>query len=575
MKGTSFMMSGWFGALCLALAAFVYLNALGSKHAATNPDELLYLQIARLTADTGQWLPLQASQERHRNTKPPGLFWQGMASTNWGAHWDLLHARYPNALYTLAVAAMVLVIGRRLGGSFACGATGALAYLAFFGVYRHGRTFLTSAPETFWLFAPLFLLLLRPTGSKLGWRLAAAFGVMIGVALLYKSFAMVIPIAAAISWWTLQQRDYRLGEWVRADAAKIVLLSLSSLGIFALWFWFDPHRDLIWQDFILKENVGKFDAQDSSYLANALWGKHSLWQYAAGWATNAGLLAPALLAVFITAWRGRDKIAAPEKLLWIWIITLFVFHLFPNLRYERYLLPAMPAVAALCGLYWERLPRWVLVPTIFAAGVIGAGLLAGAILLQKSVTAESIYSAADWGMLSGAVVFTLAGLVRSSWTRTLALPSVILVYWCFAVFLRPFDGPLGDYPDAAIAAAQEHDVVVPSPFYAKDEIYRFLLPGSAPKRIREKQLDDALAAGKSGDLFVLTRPLNDLSLADDKRFVIVGQRLNLQDYFTGMQTADMLRGHVAHHLFAREFLVQLQPSASAPAEKQQAQQGEN
>ena len=560
------MVSGWFSAACLALAAFVYLNALGSKHAATNPDELLYLQIARLTADTGQWLPLQASQDKHRNTKPPGLFWQGMVSTNWGAHWDLLHVRYPNALYTLVVAAMVLVIGRKLGGSFACGATGALAYLALFGVYRHGRVFLTSAPETFWLFAPLCLLLLRPS-NKLGWRLAAAFGVILGIALLYKSLAMAIPAAATAAWWTLHQRDYRLGEWVRTDAAKIIFLSLLSLGIFGLWFWLDPHREWIWQDFILKENVGKFDAQEGSYLTNALWGKHSIWQYAAGWATNAGLLAPAVLAVFVIAWCGRDKITQPEKLLWIWIITLFVFHLFPNLRYERYLLPAMPAVAVLCGLYWERIPRWVLALTIFSAGVISAGLLAGAVLLQKTLTTAIVYSAADWAALGGVVFFSLASLARTAWTRAFALPSVILVYLAFAVFLRPFDGPLGTYPDTAIAAAFEHDVVVPSPFYAKDEIYRLLLPGSAPKRIREKQLADALAAGKSGDLFVLTRPLNDVSLANENRLIILGRRLNLQDYFTGEQTADMLRGDVARHLFAREFLVQLQPSASAPAQQ--------
>ncbi|MBJ7326291.1 MAG: hypothetical protein JHC52_02975 [Chthoniobacterales bacterium] len=569
------LLSGWFAAACLALAAFVYLHNLGSKHAATNPDELLYLQIARLTADTGQWLPLQAADQKHRNTKPPGLFWQGMMSTDWGAHWDLRHVRYPNALYTLAAATMVLILGRKLGGSFACGATGALAYLAFFGVYRHGRVFLTSAPETFWLFAPFFLLLLRPADMMLGWRLALAFGVIIGVALLYKSFAMLIPAAAALGWWTLRLRGYRLGAWLRADAGKLLLLSILSLGVFALWFWFDPHRQFIWHDFILKENAGKFDADESGYLATALWGKQSIWQYAAGWATNAGLLAPAVLAVFVLAWRGRRQMAPTEKLLWIWIITLFVFHLFPNLRYERYLLPAMPAVAVLCGLYWARIPRWVLVPTSLAASVLCAGMAAGAILIDRSLAEGRIYSAIDWAILVGSVIFSAAGLLRPSWTRSFALPSVILVYLAFAVFLRPFDGPRGAFEDTAIAAALERDIIVPAPFASKDEIYRFLLPGSTPKRIREKEIGAALAAGKSGDLFILSRPLDDLGLETDGKFVVLGRRLSLQDYFTGEQTADMLRGNVARHLFAREFLVRLQSSASAPPQEQQAQDGEN
>ena len=64
--------------LCLVLAVAAYFFALGSDHAATNGDELLYAQITRLTSDTGQWLPLQSEVERHRNTKPPALFWQGI-----------------------------------------------------------------------------------------------------------------------------------------------------------------------------------------------------------------------------------------------------------------------------------------------------------------------------------------------------------------------------------------------------------------------------------------------------------------------------------------------------------------
>jgi SAM-dependent methyltransferase len=61
MNRTELPLSGWFGVLCLAIAAFVYLDNTGSKHAASNPDEFHYLQIARLTADTGHWLPLQAA----------------------------------------------------------------------------------------------------------------------------------------------------------------------------------------------------------------------------------------------------------------------------------------------------------------------------------------------------------------------------------------------------------------------------------------------------------------------------------------------------------------------------------
>jgi 4-amino-4-deoxy-L-arabinose transferase-like glycosyltransferase len=117
----------WFGALCLALAAFVYLDNTGSEHAATNPDELLYLQIARLTAETGHWLPLQATEVKHRNTKPPGLFWQGIATTGWGSQWELWRLRLPNALFSVLTAAMAFFVARKLGGSFSAGTVAALS----------------------------------------------------------------------------------------------------------------------------------------------------------------------------------------------------------------------------------------------------------------------------------------------------------------------------------------------------------------------------------------------------------------------------------------------------------------
>ncbi len=555
-------LTGWLGALCLALAAFVYLDNTGSEHAATNPDEYLYLQIARLTADTGQWLPLQADKTQHRNTKPPGLFWQGMAATGFGDHWDLWRLRLPNALFSLATAAMAFLLARRMTGSFSAGAVAALAYLAFFGVYRHGRVFLTSAPETFWLFLPFFVLLMRPRDS-LGWGTALAFGLMLGAGLLYKSFAMIIPSAGALAWWTLHQTGYQPGAWLRRDAPKIAALSLVALAVFALWFILDPQRQLILQDFVLKENAGKFDPDDAGYLAQALWGKHSVWAYTLGWLTNAGLLAPAVLAVFVLAWRGRRGMSRSEQLLWIWIITLFIFHLLPNIRYERYLLPAMPAVAVLCGVYWARIPRWVLSITLAACAVLGLAFLAGAGLLTSALRGTPGYSALDWIILAVVPLTAVAGFARKDWTRALALPAVLVVYLGFTAFLRPFDGPAGAFPPDAVAAARGKTVVVPSPFTARDEIYRFLLPGADVRRIKTKDLPAAMN-DREYDLLIVPVALDAPTTLPG--FQVLGTRLTLNDYFSGEQTNDMLRGNIARHLFVRELLVEREADApSAPA----------
>jgi 4-amino-4-deoxy-L-arabinose transferase-like glycosyltransferase len=564
MSKTELALSGWLGALCLAFAAFVYLHNTGSEHAATNPDEYLYLQIARLTADTGQWLPLQAAEIKHRNTKPPGLFWQGMVATGFGEHEELWRLRLPNALFSLAAAAMAFLVARRMTGTFSAGAVAALAYLAFLGVYRHGRVFLTSAPETFWLFLPFFLLLMHPRHG-LGWGTALAFGLMLGVGLLYKSFAMIIPSAGALAWWSLHLGGYRPVVWLRREAPKIVLLSLTALAVFALWFLLDPQRQFILQDFVLKENAGKFDADEAGYLTNALWGKHSVWVYTLGWLTNAGLVAPAVLAVFVLAWRARRGMAPAEQLLWIWIITLFVFHLLPDIRYERYLLPAMPAVAVLCGVYWPRIPRGVLAVTLVACSVLGLALLAGAAWLTGNLPGGAVYHPIDWLLLALVPALAIAGLLREVWTRALVLPAVLAVYFGVALFLRPFDGPSGAFPPEAVAAARDKTVVVPSPFTARDEVYRFLLPGADVRRIKTKRLAEALDNPQT-TLLIVPVPLDaPMTLSG---FRVLGTRLTLNDYFTPEQTSDLLRGDIARHFFVRELLVEReQPAPSGPADE--------
>ena len=62
----------------LALAVALYFFGLGSFYAPTNGDEMVYIHIARLTAEAGHWLPLVSDLGTMRNTKPPLLFWQAL-----------------------------------------------------------------------------------------------------------------------------------------------------------------------------------------------------------------------------------------------------------------------------------------------------------------------------------------------------------------------------------------------------------------------------------------------------------------------------------------------------------------
>ena len=560
MPSNAVRFSGLTAILSIVLAIAAYFFALGSDHAATNGDELLYAQITRLTAETGQWLPLQSEVERHRNTKPPALFWQGIASTDWAAHYELWRLRYPSVLYTLGIAVMVFLIARKLGGTASTGLLAALVYLAFFGTYRYGRVFLTSAPETFWLFLPFCLLLLRHRPlAPIRWGWAAVFGLMFGLAMLYKSFALAVPGAAGLAWWTLHARGYRIADWLRTDAPQIVLTGLCSLGVFSLWYVLDPQRHLILADFVLDENVGKFDAEGESYFSNLLWGGSSIWRNVVSYPINAGLLAPAVIAVFVLGFLRRKEMPGPEKLLWFWLITLFIVFSLPNQRDERYLLPGMPALAVLCALYWTRVPAWLLGISLVAVAVIAFGMGWGALLLTRDLAEGTLYPWYFWAFLALLVGFALFALVRRHPIKTAVAPAVLMLYLAFALFLIPFDGPRGTFDHAAQNFARGKTFPAPINFGAREEIYRFLLPGSDPQPYKIKKTPSLDELRQTNELFIVTVALGDRIPQNDPRLRVVGSRLQLIDRFDNEETMDMLRGNVSRNLFKEDLLVEVTP----------------
>jgi 4-amino-4-deoxy-L-arabinose transferase-like glycosyltransferase len=544
--------------LALALGAFAYLYNLGSDHAATNPDEHLYLQITRMTADGGEWLPLKNLLPKERNTKPPALFWQGIVATDWGRHWELWRVRLPVAAYTLATALIVLLLARRLSGSTATGVLAALAFLAFFSTYRYGRVALTSAPETFWFFLPFTILLWRgPRPGDPPWPLALAFGLMVGIGLLYKSFALVIPFCAGLAWWTLHTRGYKIAPWLRGDFLKIGALGTIAVGVFCLWFAFDPDPASIWRDFVVKENVGKFDPKGGSYIANFFFGSHSVWRILLGYPFNAGLLALAAGAFFVIAFRQRKDLSPAEKLLWIWILTNLIVFTFPDARRdERYLLPAMPAVAVLMALRWQSIPRWTLAIPLAVVAAASLVFIAGMFVLENELGASALYPWYAVPFLAGTAAFAIAGL-KSNWTRSAICPAVFLLYLGYAVFLKPFDGPLGEYSASAVEAVRGKTVMLPSVYGAHDEVYRFMLPGADVKLVKAKTLKEP------AQFSIQSIPARDAKNPPAPGTRILGTRLNLNDRFTREETREILRGDLTGQLFRVDLLVEV-PASTTP-----------
>jgi 4-amino-4-deoxy-L-arabinose transferase-like glycosyltransferase len=550
-----------FYVLAVLLAVFTYFYGLDSPHIPKNGDEFPYAHITRLTADSGHLLPLQSQLHDMRNTKPPLLFWQGIASTHWGQNWTWWNLRYPSVLYTLLTAVLVFLLAQRLvrnqGGAsdnaLETGFIAALTFLAFFSTYRFGRPFLVNPAEVFWFFLPFFTLLYwRSTAFDSRLSIPLLLGVEVGIGLLYKSFALVAPVAFALSWWYLHQRDYLFNTFLRKDSWKVAITVAVSLALFSLWFVFDPDPQAVWREFIVGENAGKFDPRTGSYLGNLLWGGSSVWALLVGYPMNAGLLAFPVVAVFWSAYQRRALLGDAEKMLWIWMAVLFIVFSVPSQRTARYLLEAMPGLAVLCALNWQRINRMAFVASlIFAAGVL-ALITFLSWRLQHELPGADLYSPVYWLLLAVTAALTLLAIFWSRHTRSLVNVVALLVLLVLAAFLRPFDGASGNFNADAQRYAQGKEVWTPCNFRAVDEGYRFLLPGAHVHGYFSEPAQSVAGLSAKYPLFAVQVPLHE-KCADCK---IIGQRLEIRSRHSPEEIKKILHGDVFKQLFTKELLIE-------------------
>lgn len=547
--------------LASILAVFTYFYGLGGTHIPTNGDEFPYAHITRLTAESGHLLPLQSQLHEMRNTKPPLLFWQGIASTHWGQSWSLWNLRYPSVIYTLLTALLVFLLARKLAqlqtveGNPAPTETGfiaALTFLAFFSTYRFGRPFLINPAEVFWFFLPFFSLLYwRSFAFDSRLSIPLMLGAEVGIGLLYKSFALVVPVGLALAWWYLHQRDYRWKAFLQKDSWKVAIIAALSLLMFGLWFVFDPDPQAVWREFIVGENVGKFDPHGGGYFANLLWGGSSIWALLLGYPMNAGLLAFPVIAVFLIAYKRRLRLSDSEKMLWIWMVVLFIVFTLPSQRTARYLLEAMPGLAVLCALNWQRINRGFFVASL----VLSASVLALLAFLSWRLQQEmpgGLYSPLYWLLLLVAIALTLMAIFWARCTRALVNVVVLLVLLTLAAFLRPLDGVAGNFSQQAQRYAVGKDVWTPCNFRAVDEGYRFLLPGA---KVHGYLSPPELSIGELSakyNLFAVRVPLQEKCVGCN----IIGQRLEMRSRHSPEEIRRILQGEVFQQLFAKELLIE-------------------
>jgi hypothetical protein len=502
----------------LGLAVGTYLLGLGGQYAPSNGDELVYTHIARLTAASNHWLPLVSELDHMRNTKPPLLFWQAMVAGGWGQNWSMAALRMPSVIYTLLIAGAIGWTVRLITRRWDSASLAACLYLSFFSTFRFGRTYLTSAPETFWLNLPLFVLLwwwlkAKQTGithitdeaaaawphsqnlvakqaayNGTGWLAHLGFGLAMGLGLAYKSFALIAPAAATL--WCAQlvlapTRDWRT---LLGISLKVAFSAAIALSIFGLWFVLDPDPAAVWQEFVVGENAGKMSNSAGYWHTALLGGGFSMWAQSLGYVQNAGLLAFVVLGLMslgvrrmILRWRtGTANYPLPGYLLimLVWLgIWLLVF-IVPSQRSARYLIPAMPALAMLLALYWPRIARGWFIPSLILCGLVM--LVLGRIAWSEH--AMGMGSAGDLLLTESAVVMGMAmvllGVVKPTWTRICTLTAALTTFMVFSLTTVALNGASGLYAADSQAAVQQKHIAVPSSFNGQFERFEFLLPGN-------------------------------------------------------------------------------------------------
>jgi len=540
----------WWWAVA-ALGVFTYLYSLGGMYIPSTGDEGPYLQITRLTAATGHWLPLQPA-EGLGVTKPPLLFWQGLVASNWGQDWELWRLRLPVVAYTFLTALMVFLVTRRIAGDTESAAIAGVVFLAFTSVFHHGRPYITNLPEVFFLSLTYFLVLLyRERSFSRNYTFWIGLGMLVGLAAWVRSIFLLAPVGLALTIYFLWQRQWSFASFLKQDALRLTVFTITVLAVFGLWFLIDPNPEAIFREFLLGENVSKL--KTDGYWRNFFSGPYPVFAVWFGIFRNAGFLALPLLYVVITSLRNWRKLRHEEHAIWIWVLAFVIVFTVPAQRQDSYIMATMPAVAVILGLHWREIPRyWFYLFVLPLLAVLG-GLIYLMIPISRQVLPSGSYAVWHYMVPFGGIALALLSLIYVKWAPRLFIALIFFAFLSLASVVSPFEGPLGRFDAQTISAVAGKTVYVPSNFRAQYERYRFLLPGA---EIRSYDYGDD--AGRDRLLTEGKLVVCDFPPATDKfgSFRVLGKRLTLRSRMPQEDIALVLREQRMDLLFRQELLLQ-------------------
>lgn len=308
-------------------------------------------------------------------------------------------------------------------------------------------------------------------------------GIAMGLGSAYKSFALVAPAAAAI-WCAWLASAPRL-TWPLVIRATVGLAWSTALAIaiFALWFVLDPDPASVWQEFVLAENAGKM-SNTQGYWHAALFGAYPMWTQLLAYPVNAGLLFFTVLglgwAAFRVAFQRQTyaQLSPAARVLLAWLVVWLVVFTIPSQRSERYLIPAMPAIAIAMALAWDRIAKvwfWITLAVMVPALVMLARI---AWVMGDLQIASGPQFAMTLVATCAGLTWAGAGFLINRWSKTATLVVVLAVYASFGLMVLPLGTDTAGYSAAVQARMKGQRLAVPNGFTGQFERFHFVLPGA-------------------------------------------------------------------------------------------------
>lgn len=420
----------------LVLAAVVLLAGIGLR-GPWPADEPRFAQIAREMVESGQWLFPMRGGEPYPD-KPPVFVW--LVALCYLVTGQLkLAFLLPSAIAGLGTLWLVHDIGRRLwGGDVA--RTALLLLLITPQFLLQAKTAQIDALVCFWITLGCYGLLRHfVLGPAWGWFLTAFVAMALGIMTKGVGFLPLLMLPPLALWGA----GAGTAGWGRVWGGRSWLGPLALLATLALWL-----GPMLWQvaasgsaelqayrdNILLRQTAGRY--------ANP-WGHLKPWHYFLTQAMPTVWLPLTLL--LLTQWLRLVRVLREDpraRILLAWVVLVIAFFSLSRGKREVYILPALPMLALVAGVLWQRavaeqdegMSRFVL---RLVAGVMGlAALTLGALALwqpgalgaKAAAYAEELADLA-WPLLVLGVVSLV--VLALAWRRPLLeqLAAVSLACW--------------------------------------------------------------------------------------------------------------------------------------------------